>query len=307
MKNWKKGMIAGSIICIATGFLFIGIGSSMGGWKNIDKINSRYIHFGGSDTFIGLNFPANTKESIQILSRGTDGPVDVGSTSTGEVISFNGKLPEEMEISANTLALKIVPGKSDAIILSGSNRDKMNCYIEDNCLYLEEKNHKPIQKGGEIVLTVPESMDWKKIEIDAQAAYVALQDFSAEEMEFSAGAGSIEASGLQTKKLILSAEAGGAITVTDSEAAELEADAEAGVLRFSGSITDMVDADAELGNIVLNLSQSEDDFDYEIDSDLGNVEFDGVSMENFVICNKASGKMKLDSSMGNIEIYFEQD
>lgn len=306
MKNWKKGMIAGSIICIATGFLFIGIGSSMGGWKNIDKINSRYIHFGGSDTFIGLNFPANTKESIQILSRGTDGPVDVGSTSTGEVISFNGKLPEEMEISANTLALKIVPGKSDAIILGGSNRDKMNCYIEDNCLYLEEKDHKPIQKGGEIVLTVPESMDWKKIEIDAQAAYVALQDFSAEEMEFSAGAGSIEASGLQTKKLILSAEAG-AITVTDSEAAELEADAEAGVLRFSGSITDMVDADAELGNIVLNLSQSEDDFDYEIDSDLGNVEFDGVSMENFVICNKASGKMKLDSSMGNIEIYFEQD
>lgn len=306
MKNWKKGMIAGSIICIATGFLFIGIGSSMGGWKNIDKINSRYIHFGGSDTFIGLNFPANTKESIQILSRGTDGPVDVGSTGTGEVISFNGKLPEEMEISANTLALKIVPGKSDAIILGGSNRDKMNCYIEDNCLYLEEKNHKPIQKGGEIVLTVPESMDWKKIEIDAQAAYVALQDFSAEEMEFSAGAGSIEASGLQTKKLILSAEAG-AITVTDSEAAELEADAEAGVLRFSGSITDMVDADAELGNIVLNLSQSEDDFDYEIDSDLGNVEFDGVSMENFVICNKASGKMKLDSSMGNIEIYFEQD
>ena len=253
-----------------------------------------------------MNFPANTKESIQILSRGTDGPVDVGSTSTGEVISFNGKLPEEMEISANTLALKIVPGKSDAIILGGSNRDKMNCYIEDNCLYLEEKDHKPIQKGGEIVLTVPESMDWKKIEIDAQAAYVALQDFSAEEMEFSAGAGSIEASGLQTKKLILSAEAG-AITVTDSEAAELEADAEAGVLRFSGSITDMVDADAELGNIVLNLSQSEDDFDYEIDSDLGNVEFDGVSMENFVICNKASGKMKLDSSMGNIEIYFEQD
>ena len=240
MKNWKKRMIAGSIICIATGFLFIGIGSSMGGWKNIDKINSRYIHFGGSDTFIGLNFQPNTKESIQILSRGTDSPVDVGSTSTGEVISFNGKLPEEMEISANTLALKIVPGKSDAIILSGSNRDKMNCYIEDNCLYLEEKNHKPIQKGGEIVLTVPESMDWKKIEIDAQAAYVALQDFSAEEMEFSAGAGSIEASGLQTKKLILSAEAG-AITVTDSEAAELEADAEAGVLRFSGSITDMVE------------------------------------------------------------------
>lgn len=91
-----------------------------------------------------------------------------------------------MEISANTLALKIVPGKSDAIILSGSNRDKMNCYIEDNCLYLEEKNHKPIQKGGEIVLTVPESMDWKRSKIDAQAAYVALQDFSAEEMEFSA-------------------------------------------------------------------------------------------------------------------------
>ena len=41
MKNWKKGMIAGSIICIAAGFLFIGIGSSMGGWKNIDQINSR--------------------------------------------------------------------------------------------------------------------------------------------------------------------------------------------------------------------------------------------------------------------------
>ena len=83
MKNWKKWMIAGSIICIAAGFLLIGIGSSMGGWKNIDKINSRYIHFWDSDTFIGLNFPANTKESIQILSRETDSPADVGSTSTG--------------------------------------------------------------------------------------------------------------------------------------------------------------------------------------------------------------------------------
>ena len=274
--------------------------------KNIDQINSRYIHFGGSDTFIGLNLPENTKESIEILSRETDSPADAGNDSTGEVISFNGKSPEKMEISANTLALKIVPGESDAIILSGSNRDKMNCYIEDNCLYLEEKNHKPIQKGGEIVLTVPESMDWKKIEIDVEAAYVALQNFSAEEMEFSADAGSIEASGLQTKKLILSVEAG-AITLTDSEAAELEADAEAGAIRFSGSITDRVDADAELGNIVLKLSQSKDDFDYEIDSDLGNVEFDGISVENSVICNKASGKMNLDSSMGNIEIYFEQD
>ena len=89
-------------------------------------------------------------------------------------------------------------------------------------------------------------------------------------MEFSAGAGSIEASGLQTKKLILSAEAG-AITVTDSEAAELKRMQKQVSSVFSGSITDMVDADAELGNIVLNLSQSEDDFDYEIDSDLGNV------------------------------------
>ena len=306
MKNWKKGMIAGSIICIAAGFLFIGIGSSMGGWKNIDQINSRYIHFGGSDTFIGLYLPENTKESFDILTRETDCPADAGNDSTGEVISFNGKSPEKMEISANTLALKIVPGESDAIILSGSNRDKMNCYIEDNCLYLEEKNHKPLQKSGEIVLTVPESMDWKKIEIDVEAAYVALQNFSAEEMEFSADAGSIEASGLQMKKLILSVEAG-AITLTDSEAAELEADAEAGAIRFSGSITDRVDADAELGNIVLKLSQSKDDFDYEIDSDLGNVEFDGISVENSVICNKASGKMNLDSSMGNIEIYFEQD
>ena len=306
MKNWKKGMIAGSIICIAAGFLFIGIGSSMGGWKNIDQINSRYIHFGGSDTFIGLYLPENTKESIEILSRETDSPADAGNDSTGEVISFNGKSPEKMEISANTLALKIVPGESDAIILSGSNRDKMNCYIEDNCLYLEEKNHKPLQKSGEIVLTVPESMDWKKIEIDVEAAYVALQNFSAEEMEFSADAGSIEASGLQMKKLILSVEAG-AITLTDSEAAELDAAAEAGAIRFSGSITDRVDADAELGNIVLKLSQSKDDFDYEIDSDLGNVEFDGISVENSVICNKASGKMNLDSSMGNIEIYFEQD
>lgn len=306
MKNWKKGMIAGSIICIAAGFLFIGIGSSMGGWKNIDQINSRYIHFGGSDTFIGLYLPENTKESIEIFSRETDSPADAGNDSTGEVISFNGKSPEKMEISANTLALKIVPGESDAIILSGSNRDKMNCYIEDNCLYLEEKNHKPLQKSGEIVLTVPESMDWKKIEIDVEAEYVALQNFSAEEMEFSADAGSIEASGLQMKKLILSVEAG-AITLTDSEAAELEADAEAGAIRFSGSITDRVDADAELGNIVLKLSQSKDDFDYEIDSDLGNVEFDGISVENSVICNKASGKMNLDSSMGNIEIYFEQD
>ena len=306
MKNWKKGMIAGSIICIAAGFLFIGIGSSMGGWKNIDQINSRYIHFGGSDTFIGLNLPENTKESIEIFSRETDSPADAGNDSTGDVISFNGKSPEKMEISANTLALKIVPGESDAIILSGSNRDKMNCYIEDNCLYLEEKNQKPLQKSGEIVLTVPESMDWKKIEIDVEAAYVALQNFSAEEMEFSADAGSIEASGLQMKKLILSVEAG-AITLTDSEAAELEADAEAGAIRFSGSITDRVDADAELGNIVLKLSQSKDDFDYEIDSDLGNVEFDGISVENSVICNKASGKMNLDSSMGNIELYFEQD
>lgn len=274
--------------------------------ENIDQINSRYIHFGGSDTFIGLYLPENTKESIEILSRETDSPADAGNDSTGEVISFNGKSPEKMEISANTLALKIVPGESDAIILSGSNRDKMNCYIEDNCLYLEEKNHKPLQKSGEIVLTVPESMDWKKIEIDVEAAYVALQNFSAEEMEFSADAGSIEASGLQMKKLILSVEAG-AITLTDSEAAELEADAEAGAIRFSGSITDRVDADAELGNIVLKLSQSKDDFDYEIDSDLGNVEFDGISVENSVICNKASGKMNLDSSMGNIEIYFEQD
>ena len=65
------------------------------GWmENIDQINSRYIHFGGSDTFIGLYLPENTKESIEILSRETDSPADAGNDSTGEVISFNGKSPE---------------------------------------------------------------------------------------------------------------------------------------------------------------------------------------------------------------------
>lgn len=306
MKKWKKWLIAGSMICIASGFILIGIGSSLDGWKNIDKINSRYIHFGGSDTFIGLNFPANTKESLQILSQETASIADAESTSAGEVILFNGKLPEKMEISVSTLALKIVSGKSDAITLAGSNRDKMDCYIKDGCLYLEEKNYKSLQKGGEIVLIVPETIDWKRIEIDASAAYVELSDFTAEEMEFSAGAGSIEATGMQTQKLSLSAEAG-AITLTDSKTAELEADAEAGAINFSGSVTELVDADAELGSIVLKLSQRENDFDYEIENDLGNVEFDGVSMGNSVISNRAGGKMKLDSSMGNIEIYFEQD
>ncbi|MFR6589005.1 MAG: hypothetical protein ACLURV_00990 [Gallintestinimicrobium sp.] len=47
---------------IAAGFLFIG-SEFMGGWKNIDKINSRYIHFGGSDTFIGLNFQAKIQKN----------------------------------------------------------------------------------------------------------------------------------------------------------------------------------------------------------------------------------------------------
>ena len=101
----------------------------------------------------------------------------------------------------------------------------------------------------------------------------------------------------------------GSIEIGDLKADELEADVDLGSIELAGTVNGDVTASTDMGSIILTLAEDPDDFNYEINTDLGSItvgnqDYSGMDREK-IVENGSEEKMKLDSSMGSIEILWE--
>lgn len=226
-------------------------------------------------------------------------------------IAFTG-MPEAIEVEIGVHGLKLMEGDAGKIRLEGRNADRIQCYVENGTLYLKDVGtHKKYEKtnGRELMLTVPAGTEWKTAVLDADMGYVQAETLSAKTAVLKTEMGSIELGKLKADYAEASGEMGN-VEVEEAEIKGLKAEAEMGNIVFSGTVKGPVEADSEMGSITLRLRQEQEEFDYRVSSEMGEVKIDGVKYgladgREKTVDNGADWQMDLETSMGSIEILFE--
>ena len=346
-KKIKTALIAAAG-CVGAGGILMGVGSAMGGYSELGKINmaqgwrgyeravtplrySMYSLPGVGSLLAELDDIALSGAQEAAMENWTDGLEDSaeewadgfedGAEQNMEQEVFNGdfekdiaftEMPAAIEVEIGVHCLKLVEGDAGKIRLEGRNADRIQCYVENGTLYLKDVGtHKKYKKtnGRELTLTVPAGTEWKTAVLDADMGYVQAETLSAKTAVLKTEMGSIELGKLKADFAEASGEMGN-VEVEGAEIKGLKAEAEMGNIVFAGTVKGAVEADSEMGSITLRLRQKQEEFDYRVSSEMGEVKVGGVKYgladgREKTVGNGADWQMDLETSMGSIEILFE--
>ena len=275
MKKGTKTALWAAAGCIAAGVLLLGIGAAAGGSEEfrMDKL----FTWNGISRWSG----EEEQEGEAVL----DGDFF-------HSVEWTGAFHKDLKVELGVHALEIVEGGDSAITLEGHLADRIQCYVKDGELCLQDvgKNKKFVKTNNKRhVLTVPAGTEWEEAELTAELSNISKDTLQAGDVSLESDLGVIEIGDLQARRL--------------------EAEANMGSIEAAGRVDGDVTVDTDMGSVRLSLQAKPEDFDYEIRTGMGSItvggqDYSGMDREK-IVENGSDRKMKLDSSMGSIEILWE--
>lgn len=210
---------------------------------------------------------------------------------------------KDLSINVRNGHLVVVEDKETDKITVTSNRSEVNweCYVDEDELNLEvntEQSWSNDSLGLILTVGIPENYHFRKVELNSksrrnngakgESPYIEVTKITAEELELEAKAG--------------------AIRVMDGRIGRLDAACDVGAVEFTGSVSGNIDTDCKVGALKLQLNDSEESYNYDIQCRLGavkvgNREYAGLKSKKN-IDNNAAKNMDLECSTGAVEISF---
>lgn len=327
MKKGTRAAVIAAMICIVAGGILAGIGAAAGGREQIAEGDFQYVQLGESGGDLDDAVEAFFLKNLGRLGRSErlediadtvgryDGEkekkgVEVLNGDFERTIAYSGAL-SRLETKVGIHVLEIKEGSGGEILLKGKNCDRIQCYVEEGTLYIKDVGTRKKYKrtnDRELVLTVPAGILWEKVEMEAPIGGIEMDSLAAQKAELDAEMGNIVVYSLTADKLDIEANMGN-VEIRNARAGRLEAEASMGNIEFEGRVDGDIEAEASMGSITLSLAQEKEEFNYEISAGMGSVTVDGSDCGGLsrdqTIDHQADKRMKLNSSMGSIDIYFE--
>lgn len=209
---------------------------------------------------------------------------------------------KKLEISVEAAGVEIMEGdvKGSIYLAEAGNYIEWEQEIDDDTLKLTIRKKRG--KGNRI-------SSW-----DSEAYHAVLVLPKAEEfheIKVKVGAGSVEADRITANKLELEAGAG-SISIDSGSVGELKIDSQAGSVIFTGRVDRELEADCQAGSAEVYLAGSQEDFNYDLDVSIGNIEIDGrnysgLDKKKAITNEDAWKKAKLNCEIGSVELVFYEE
>lgn len=207
--------------------------------------------------------------------------------------------------------LFIGQGTEKGIQITSKKADDFQYYVKDHTLYMKGfKKWKAIDADKNIVyVSLPENLEFKESEISLGAGRIEIKDSALGDTDIEVGAGEIEASGIRTRELQVEIGAGRAYLENIEITGELNVNVAMGEAVLNGIFQDSIDLECAMGSIELEIDGNKEDYNYELEGALGNVELEGEDYASVLterkINNNSNKTLKAECSMGNISIGFK--
>lgn len=295
-KSSKVFLIIASVL-IALGLVLITIGIATGGFRQVVKWA---VDGDMNMNFVGISVP------VYDVIFNVDEEIIRGNLEETVVTTKDDVENLEVGIGGGTLIIKETNG--DEIIISSKNANKFQYYMIDNTLIIREEGNITFNTSGVITLLVPSDMELDLADLSIGGGVLEVENLQADKMVLNVGAGKINFECLQVNDLEVSVGAG-EIEINKSNIENCDIDVGMGHIYYEGSITGDVFAECAMGAIEFQLDGDVDDYNYEIECSMGNIQlgnnsFSGLAVEKS-IRNGADSTYTLECAMGNIQVNFK--
>ena len=164
-----------------------------------------------------------------------------------------------------------------------------------------------------ITITVPKDAQLKEIDVALSVGNIEMDDLICQKVEAECSLGNNTVNNLQAEEIELSNSLGNITTQNLTVEKEAKFSASTGNIDADGTFHGNVEVSVDLGNARLIVrGASRNDYELEASSDMGNLVIDGDKMDgemmgaDFQLENGQNRKIQIDSSVGDVEITFEQ-
>jgi hypothetical protein len=242
---------------------------------------------------------------------------DVPTYSVNE--SYEGISNLDFDISYGSV--KIVEGDTFTIDAANMYDDSFESYVTDGTWYITEDYGNSVNLFG-WRFSLRQITEWHH-DISPHITITLPKDFVADSVTLKVGAGEATAEAINTSKGSFSVDAGrlqiDQIRVTDQSeynvgagemilnnltAKDVIMDCGIGNIEVDGVITGDNDISCGIGRIRMDINGEEEDYSYDISSDIGDVVINGRSYHDRTIDHNAENNLNLDCGIGNITIEF---
>lgn len=233
-----------------------------------------------------------------------------------EIIQGNGEkkllgLPTSyLDINVGGGTFLVCPSEDENMYVQAEDTSKMQCYIQDDTLYLKalKKGSDWKNKGCKVILYLPANARFEKVDANLGAGILEWDTLCATQTTLQVGAGRITVKQLQAEECQMKVGAGEIVT-EQMNVANLEVKVGMGNAELAGSIRENVDADCSMGSIEMSLLGNQTDYNYDLQAAMGNVsiagqEYSGLATEKYMD-NDADKDINVKCAMGNVDINFQ--
>lgn len=219
----------------------------------------------------------------------------------------------KLEIEVGGCNFTVLESEDEFLYLEAYNTYKFQSYLKGGTLHIKSESRPgvnwPDSDGCEIILYVPYAYRFEKVEADLGLGYLSFGDLYTDDLSLEVGAGEIDLNRLEAQKTDISVGAGSVI-ITDMSVDQLDAEVGMGSFQAEGNINEKADIECSMGYVSMYLNAGEDDFNYDLEGSMGNIEIGSMSFSGFAqekkIENGASKSIDVECSMGDISILFAE-
>lgn len=217
--------------------------------------------------------------------------------------SFLNKNTDDLEIDVKFTNLIIKTGEE---LKFETNNRNIICTQNNNDMEITEKEHNWFSKSnqGDLIIYIPDDMEFEKVKINAGAGKVNIQNLETKKLEIELGAGETLIQNINVSKECNIEGGAGSIEVLNGTINDLDLDIGVGKLDLNAILTGKTKVNAGIGNLSIKVPQSKEKYEIKVDKGIGSIKIDGKEVQNGAIYGDGENSIDVNGGIGNIDIKF---
>lgn len=214
--------------------------------------------------------------------------------------------PEKLYIETGAADIVIEKGEVFALKYAGADfrfkEDEGKLKIENN----EGSLFSFGEVAGQLVITVPEKMSFKKVEINAGAGDIQIENLVCDSLDLDLGAGQVNVNHIKINKNADIDGGAGEITVSDGYMANADISIGVGKAEIAAYLSGNSTVEAGVGDTKLVLKGDKTDYTVITDAGIGGFSVDGDHVSDGEVIGDGENTVEIEGGIGAVRVQFEE-
>lgn len=254
--------------------------------------------------FLIINIFAAITYGVIALANIFDNNDNSINTLTGDLQTF--KIKNDIKnLDIETKGVNIIINEGNDFKIETDN-ENIKIKESNNKLLIVEKNNSLIHKTDytELIIWFPKNYQFNEVSIENGAGKIEINKLDTKNIELDLGAGQVDIKNLNVSRESDINGGAGEINIESSHINNLDLDLGIGKTTLNTEIYGTSEIDCGIGELVVNLVGTEDDYKIKLDKGLGNATINNEKMNSATYYGNGSNQIEINGGIGSISINY---